>query len=198
MATKANIKIKPVYQWSMPLLLVSSLILVVILSFLVYNNLTVDYYEKYSSLQNEENNLKQQIYEKHSSIKKVPIYLAKMAELDLLESTVNKQFPDDDEIPNMLIQINQMAEQSNVAILNMLPSVEEKLLSESTPNSTDQNKIWSKSFSVMANSSTEGFVKFLYAIAKYPRVLQVSDVKIQRVDDNSINVAMMITIFYVK
>lgn len=198
MATKKSIKIKPIYQWSVSILMLFSLILIIVLSFLIYNNVTVDYYDKLTSLQSEEGNLKQQILEKHSSIKKIPIYLAKTSELDRLESTVNQQFPDDDEIPNMLIQINQMAEQSNVAILNMLPSVEEKILSESTPNSSDQSKIWSKSFTVVTTSSTEGFVKFIYAIAKYQRVLQVSDVKVQRATDDSINAAMIITIFYIK
>jgi hypothetical protein len=98
-----------------------------------------------------------------------------------------------------LIQINEMAEQSDVAISNILPSAGEKYLTESSVNNaTGGVKILTKTFNLTASSSPDDFIEFVYRLAKYPRVIQVRDVKISRVDDSKADISMILTIFYVK
>lgn len=201
MATKLDLKVKmkPIDQWSVRILILVSLLLTIIVSFLVYNNYTVEYNEKLDSLRLEENNLKQQVNDKYGLTKSVSAYQSKLNELSKLESTVNSQFPDSDEIPSVLIQLNEMAEQSDVAISNLLPSSnDEQVLIESSVKLSSDAKILSKNFNITASSNFEDLIEFIYSVAKYPRVMQLKDIKINRVDDNKIDTVMTLTIFYVK
>lgn len=199
MAAKIELKIKPIYLWNIYILLAFALILALGFSFLVYNNYTVEHYEKLNTIRLEEVDLKAKLVEKHALVKSVPLYVEKINELNQLESSVNKEFPDSDEIPNMLIQINQMAEDKDVAISNILPSVGEKYLTDSDVNDASGGvKILTKTFNLTASSAPDDFIDFVYELAKYPRVIQVRDVKINRVDDNKVDISMILTIFYVK
>lgn len=201
MATKLDLKVKmkPIDQWSVRILILVSILLTIIVSFLVYNNYTIEYNEKLDNLRTEENNLKQQVNDKYSLTKSVAAYQSKLNELSKIESTVNSQFPDSDEIPSVLIQLNEMAEQSDVAISNLLPSSnDEQLVVESSVKVSSDTKILYKNFNITASSNFEDLIEFIYSVAKYPRVMQLKDIKINRVDDDKIDTVMTLTIFYVK
>lgn len=200
MASKIELKMKirPIYLWDIKLLLLVAIIFTMMISFLIYNNYTVDYYLQLDNLKIEENTLKQEVKEKYGLTKSVSEYTNQISQLTQIESIVNSRFPDRDEIPSVLIQVNEMAEQSNVAISSLIPNNNDRVFTESSLQLPSDIRIVAKDFNISATSNFNDFVNFIYGIASYPRVMQIRDVRINRIDDNKVSMDMVLTIFYTK
>lgn len=193
-----KMKIRPIYLWDIKLLLLVAIIFTMMISFLIYNNYTVDYYLQLDNLKIEENTLKQEVKEKYGLTKSVSEYTNQISQLTQIESIVNSRFPDRDEIPSVLIQVNEMAEQSNVAISSLIPNNNDRVFTESSLQLPSDIRIVAKDFNISATSNFNDFVNFIYGIASYPRVMQIRDVRINRIDDNKVSMDMVLTIFYTK
>lgn len=193
-----KMKIRPIYLWDIKLLLLVAIIFTMMISFLIYNNYTVDYYLQLDNLKIEENTLKQEVKEKYGLTKSVSEYTNQISQLTQIESIVNSRFPDRDEIPSVLIQVNEMAEQSNVAISSLIPNNNDRVFTESSLQLPSDIRIVAKDFNISATSDFNDFVNFVYGIASYPRVMQIRDVRINRIDDNKVSIDMVLTIFYTK
>lgn len=200
MASKIELKMKirPIYLWDIKLLLLVAIIFTMMTSFLIYNNYTVDYHLQLDNLKIEENTLKQEVKEKYGLTKSVSEYTNRISQLTQIESIVNSRFPDRDEIPSVLIQVNEMAEQSNVAISSLIPNNNDWVFTESSLQLPSDIRIVAKDFNISATSNFNDFVNFVYGIASYPRVMQIRDVRINRIDDNKVSMDMVLTIFYTK
>lgn len=193
-----KMKIRPIYLWDIKLLLFVAMLFTMMVSFLIYNNYTIDYHLQLDNLKIEENTLKQEVKDKYALTKSVSEYTNRISQLTLVESVVNSRFPDRDEIPSVLIQVNEMAEQSNVAISSLIPNNNDRIFTESSLQLPRDIRIIAKDFNISATSSFNDFVKFIYGIASYPRVMQIRDVRINRIDDNKVSIDMVLTIFYTK
>lgn len=200
MAAKIELKMKmkPIYLWDIKLLLLVALLFTMVISFLIYNNYTVDYHLQLDGLKTEEVRLKQEVVDKYSLTKSISEYTKRTEQLAQIESVVNNRFPDKDELPSVLIQVNEMAEQSNVAISSLLPSSNERVFNESGLQLPQNTKIIAKDFNISSTANFNDFVNFVYAVASYPRVMQIRDVRTNRIDDNKISIDMVLTIFYIK
>lgn len=200
MASKIELKMKirPIYLWDIKLLLLVAILFTMMISFLIYNNYTVDYHLQLDNLKIEENTLKQEVKEKYGLTKSVSEYTNRISQLTQIESIVNSRFPDRDEIPSVLIQVNEMAEQSNVAISSLIPNNNDRVFTESSLQLPSDIRIVAKDFNISATSNFNDFVNFIYGIASYPRVMQIRDVRINRIDDNKVSMDMVLTIFYTK
>ncbi|RTL03026.1 MAG: hypothetical protein EKK57_00580 [Proteobacteria bacterium] len=200
MASKIELKMKirPIYLWDIKLLLLVAILFTMMISFLIYNNYTVDYHLQLDNLKIEENTLKQEVKEKYGLTKSVSEYTNRISQLTQIESIVNSRFPDRDEIPSVLIQVNEMAEQSNVAISSLIPNNNDRVFTESSLQLPSDIRIVAKDFNISATSNFNDFVNFVYGIASYPRVMQIRDVRINRIDDNKVSMDMVLTIFYTK
>lgn len=193
-----KMKIRPIYLWDIKLLLLVAILFTMMISFLIYNNYTVDYHLQLDNLKIEENTLKQEVKEKYGLTKSVSEYTNRISQLTQIESIVNSRFPDRDEIPSVLIQVNEMAEQSNVAISSLIPNNNDRVFTESSLQLPSDIRIVAKDFNISATSNFNDFVNFVYGIASYPRVMQIRDVRINRIDDNKVSMDMVLTIFYTK
>ena len=164
-------------------------------AYLIYANFTIKQSQTLAKLAEEEVFLKNELVVNYQLLKSVPLYEAKIPELERLESSVEQQFPSSDELPNLLIQINQLAEDSDVSILSFTP-MNQGNPANATVNTDKDVKISTESFSLNLTANYPDFVKLIYAIAKLPRVIEVDDVKISRLDDKKVSVTLRITIFY--
>ncbi len=193
-----NIDFKSFYLWDIKVLILLATILCSSLSYLLYTNVLDDSLVDLNNLRAEETTLKQSISDQYGILKALPEYDKKSTQLDQIESLVNHQFPDDDEMPEMLVQVNQLAELSNVSVTNLLPNNEEKVYNESGIDLPKDSKIWTKDFTLNGSANASDFVTFIYKLAEFPRVIQVNSVSVDRVDDNKVSFVMSISVFFIK
>ena len=97
--------------------------LMLVLSFLIYKNFTYENKDKLSQLQQDEQTLKDDLVRKVSLLNSIDLYKEKESALNDLSAKVGLQFPTSEELPNVLIQINQVSEDSDFKIKNFTPSL---------------------------------------------------------------------------
>ena len=168
-------KFPPIYQWSFKLVAMLIVFLVLILAYLAYNNFTIKQSEQLQLLKNEEETLKADFLNKSKQIKSVPLYEQKIPALLMLESSVNQQFPATDELPNLIIQINQLAEDVNVSISSFTPINQEDSL-KPTASGVKNVKITYKSFNINLSANYLDFVKLLYSLETILVILRTEEV----------------------
>lgn len=198
MATKINIKTPPLYLWDVRIIIALIMLIASLLSFLLYVNFTVDFKDTLYNAQKEELTLKSELSNKTELAHSADLYIAKDIELDRLESVIMKRFPNGEEIPNIIVNVNQMSEEVGVTISNMVPSTDDKLFLDPNIKIPADIKLWTKKINIVAKGSPKALADFAYAIAKYPPVLQIQDVKMSRIDDDNVDVVITMNVFYVK
>lgn len=176
-------------------------IIVALISFIgcgasINHFLITDSLVKLEKAEKETGVLKSDLNSKIKSINDLPIYVKKNLLMTKLESSINSQFPETDEIPKMIMKINEIAEQNDVKVGSVTPSTTETLLNESGIPTNQQVLI--KSFNVTANSDYLSFLTFMNDISKYARVMQITNIKMSRTDNSTIGISMNINIFYVR
>lgn len=194
MAPAIKLKVKPFYLWKLSAILPIIIVITLALSYLIYNNYTVEQTDKLNQLIKDELTLKEDLKDKYILVKNIPLYQAKIKELSQLEQMVNLQFPSSDAIPDLLIQINQLAENSNVTISSFVPKTQENVAPKGTLLSSVKMK--TKSFNLTATANYIDFTNFIFLLAQFPRVLKVDDVHLNRISENKIGITLLITIFY--
>lgn len=192
---KTKIKLAPFYLWRFRSIVAACLIITVGLTYAVYKGITSKQATNLNQLISEEGVLKTDLITKYQLIKSVPLYEKKLPELDSLESNVLQQFPFSDELPNLLIQINQLAENDHVSIASFSPINPENAAKIDASGVKDV-KISSESFNINLSASYDDLVKFIFEIARVPRVIKIENLKISRIDDTKINATFVLTIFY--
>lgn len=196
MADKKNkVKLTPFYLWRFRSIVAACLIATIGLTYAVYKGFTSKQAKNLSQLISEEGSLKSDLITKYQLIKSVPLYEKKLPELTALESSVLQQFPLSDELPNLLIQINQLAENDHVAIASFSPINPENAAKIDASGVKDV-KISSESFNINLSANYDDLVKFIFEIARVPRVIKIENLKISRIDDTKINATFVLTIFY--
>lgn len=192
---KSKFKLVPFYLWRFRSIVAACLIITVGLTYAVYKGFTSKQATNLDQLISEEGVLKTDLITKYQLIKSVPLYEKKLPELDSLESNVLQQFPLSDELPNLLIQINQLAENDHVAIASFSPINPENAAKIDASGVKDV-KISSESFNINLSANYDDLVRFIFEIARVPRVIKIENLKISRIDDTKINATFVLTIFY--
>lgn len=192
---KANkLEILPLYLWQLKIFIPILLITVLLLTLLIYNNFTINQVQKLAELENMEVGLKETLTKNYAQVKNVPAYKAKLLELRDLESQINSRFPSSDEISALLIQINQVAEDSDVTITNFIPKETKEV--NLIGNVSGKNKIMSETFTIIANSRYLNFLDFVVRIARLSRVIDFQTITISRMDNDSISTNFDIKIYF--
>lgn len=160
MAAAIKLKIKPFYLWKLAVILPIIILITLMLSYAIYNNYTVEQTDNLNQLIKDELTLKDDLKDKYILVKNIQLYQAKIKELAQLEQMVNLQFPSSDAIPDLLIQINQLAENSNVTISSFVPKAQEN----SGPKGVllTSVKMKSKSFNLTATANYIDFTNFIF------------------------------------
>ncbi len=187
MAKKLNIK--PIYQWNMVYILAMLLLVIIVAIYLIYDNFTVDQVDNLQQLQQTEVDLKNDLTTKYGLVKSVDLYKTKLNELNQLESNLDQEFPSSDDLPNLLIQINQLAEDSNIAIISLLPS-------SGDDNKKLNEKITSKNFHLSATGAYPDFCRLILTMAQFQKVFRLSNLTINQAGNDKINISFDITIYY--
>ena len=195
MASVNKLKVKPFYLWGLAIILPIIIVIILLLSYFIYNNYTIEQADKLNQLIQEETTLKEDLKDKYILVKSIPLYKSKIPELNQLEQLVNLQFPSSDAIPDLLIQINQLAENSNVTISSFVPSAQENSIGVKGAL-LNSGKMKTKMFNLTAAASYVDFTKFIFLLAQFPRVLKIDDVRISRIDETKVGITLSITIFY--
>ncbi len=192
---KSKTKLAPFYLWRFRSIVAACLIITVGLTYAVYKGFTSKQAKNLNQLISEEGVLKTDLITKYQLIKSVPLYEKKLPELDSLESNVLQQFPLSDELPNLLIQINQLAENDHVTIASFSPINPENEAKIDASGIKDV-KISSESFNINLSANYDDLVRFIFEIARVPRVIKIENLKISRIDDKKVNATFVLTIFY--
>jgi Tfp pilus assembly protein PilO len=189
-----KLKLKPIYMWQMTTLIIFTIVIMTVLSFTIYKNFTYENKDKLSKLQQDEQSLKDELMNKISLLNSIELYKEKESSLSDLDAKVRQQFPTSEELPNVLIQINQVSEDSDFKIKSFTPKSAASVKENSSAPKSD--KINSKVYALSASGSFDDAIKFFYQIAKIPRVMELSDFQISRIDDIQISINCDVTIFY--
>ncbi|TXI97163.1 MAG: hypothetical protein E6Q32_12415 [Neisseriales bacterium] len=189
-----KLKLKPIYMWRLTTLILFTLILMLVLSFLIYKNFTYENKDKLFQLQQDEQTLKDDLTRKVSLLNSIDLYREKESALNDLYAKVGLQFPTSEELPNVLIQINQVSEDSDFKIKNFTPKSPVAVKEDSSAAKGD--KINSRVYSLSASGTFDDAIKFFYQIAKIPRVMELSNFQMSRVDNAQISISCDVTIFY--
>ena len=189
-----KLKLKPIYMWQMTTLIIFTIVIMTVLSFTIYKNFTYENKDKLSKLQQDEQSLKDELMNKISLLNSIELYKEKESSLSDLDAKVRQQFPTSEELPNVLIQINQVSEDSDFKIKSFTPKSAASVKENSLAPKSD--KINSRVYALSASGSFDDAIKFFYQIAKIPRVMELSDFQISRIDDIQISINCDVTIFY--
>lgn len=189
-----KLKVKPIYMWQITTLILFTLMLMLVLSFLIYKNFTYENKDKLSQLQQDEQTLKDDLVRKVSLLNSIDLYKEKESALNDLSAKVGLQFPTSEELPNVLIQINQVSEDSDFKIKNFTPK--SPAIAKENSSAEKSDKINSRVYSLSASGTFDDAIKFFYQIAKIPRVMELSNFQMSRIDDAQINISCDVTIFY--
>lgn len=189
-----KLKLKPIYMWQITTLILFTLVLMLILSFVIYKNYTYENKDKLFQLQQDEQTLKDDLTRKVSLLNSIDLYRKKESDLNDLYAKVGLQFPTSEELPNVLIQINQVSEDSDFKIKNFTPKSAAIVKEDSSAAKSD--KINSRVYSLSASGTFDDAIKFFYQIAKIPRVMELSNFQMSRIDDAQISISCDVTIFY--
>ncbi len=189
-----KLKLKPIYMWQITTLISFTLVLMLILSFVIYKNYTYENKDKLFQLQQDEQTLKDDLIRKVSLLNSIDLYRKKESDLNDLYAKVGLQFPTSEELPNVLIQINQVSEDSDFKIKNFTPKSAAAVKEDSSAGKSD--KINSRVYSLSASGTFDDAIKFFYQIAKIPRVMELSNFQMSRIDDAQISISCDVTIFY--
>lgn len=181
-------------MWQMTTLIIFTIVIMTVLSFTIYKNFTYENKDKLSKLQQDEQSLKDELMNKISLLNSIELYKEKESSLSDLDAKVRQQFPTSEELPNVLIQINQVSEDSDFKIKSFTPKSAASVKENSSAPKSD--KINSKVYVLSASGSFDDAIKFFYQIAKIPRVMELSDFQISRIDDIQISINCDVTIFY--
>lgn len=181
-------------MWRLTTLILFTLILMLVLSFLIYKNFTYENKDKLFQLQQDEQTLKDDLTRKVSLLNSIDLYREKESALNDLYAKVGLQFPTSEELPNVLIQINQVSEDSDFKIKNFTPKSPVAVKEDSSAAKGD--KINSRVYSLSASGTFDDAIKFFYQIAKIPRVMELSNFQMSRVDNAQISISCDVTIFY--
>jgi Tfp pilus assembly protein PilO len=195
---KDQFDLKQIYLWDIKIVLVCLILITLVLSYVIYLSVTDEYVLDLNNLRNEETSLKQQIQEQYGVVNVLPEYMRRVESLNRIESIVNLQFPDDDEIPQMLVQIHQQGELAGVLINTLLPEAEDNVYNESGINLPKDSQIWTRRFTINGSADVQNMIQFIFRLAEFPRVIQVNSIALDRVDNSTINFVMTISIFFVK
>lgn len=189
-----KLKLKPIYMWQITTLILFTLMLMLVLSFVIYKNFTYENKDKLFQLQQDEQTLKDDLTRKVSLLNSIDLYREKESALNDLYAKVGLQFPTSEELPNVLIQINQVSEDSDFKIKNFTPKSPAAVKEDSSAAKSD--KINSRVYSLSASGTFDDAIKFFYQIAKIPRVMELSNFQMSRIDDAQISISCDVTIFY--
>lgn len=181
-------------MWQITTLILFTLVLMLILSFVIYKNYTYENKDKLFQLQQDEQTLKDDLTRKVSLLNSIDLYRKKESDLNDLYAKVGLQFPTSEELPNVLIQINQVSEDSDFKIKNFTPKSAAIVKEDSSAAKSD--KINSRVYSLSASGTFDDAIKFFYQIAKIPRVMELSNFQMSRIDDAQISISCDVTIFY--
>lgn len=181
-------------MWQITTLILFTLVLMLILSFVIYKNYTYENKDKLFQLQQDEQTLKDDLTRKVSLLNSIDLYRKKESDLNDLYAKVGLQFPTSEELPNVLIQINQVSEDSDFKIKNFTPKSAATVKEDSSAAKSD--KINSRVYSLSASGTFDDAIKFFYQIAKIPRVMELSNFQMSRIDDAQISISCDVTIFY--
>ena len=188
-----QLKITPIYLWRPVILLPLLVFILILVTYLIYNNYTVDQANRLRNLALEEDKLKSELSLKYGQVKSVPLFINKMKDLGQLESQVSQRFPNTEELSLVLIQINQVAEDTNVNITNFSPKNLNKV---ELVGGNKTGNIMTETYNLNLNANYIDFVNFIFQLSKLARLTEVTNVNMARVDDNKINVNLDIKIFY--
>ena len=181
-------------MWQITTLILFTLVLMLVLSFVIYKNFTYENKDKLFKLQQDEQSLKDDLIHKVSLLNSIDLYKEKEPSLNDLYAKVGLQFPTSEELPNVLIQINQVSEDSDFKIKNFTPKSAAPAKENSSAAKSD--KINSRVYSLSASGTFDDAIKFFYQIAKIPRVMELSNFQMTRIDDAQISISCDVTIFY--
>ncbi len=188
-----QIKITPIYLWRPVILLPLLVFILILVTYLIYNNYTVDQANRLRNLVLEEDKLKSELSLKYGQVKSVPLFINKMKDLRQLESQVSQRFPNSEELSLVLIQINQVAEDTNVNITSFSPKNLNKV---ELVGGNKTGNIMTETYNLNLSANYIDFVNFIFQLSKLARLTEVTNVNMARVDDNKINVNLDIKIFY--
>lgn len=200
------------------LLPVSGIILFLIWA-CIYYTYPLELRTKLERSRQEELSLYQELGHKYALKKSLPLYLTQLQNLIRLESQISSRFPSSDELPGILILINQLAVDSRVTIISLTPTAQtfspqqiffDHLISLPSESGLvtdykqqvveDQSKFGGKIRSQVLRLSLSAdyldFVKFVYKIAQAPRVMEITNLQLLGHGQSKINVTCDIMIFY--
>lgn len=179
-------KIKSIYLWDIRGLLLLTILFSGIFSYVLY----VGYIEIYNARlrieYDHEITLKQEIINNFAIVKSLSLYESKMLELEELDQSLNEKLFYGDEVSSVIILINEVAGHSGLSITSINPEINSDKL---------KNNIESKHINVILEGDSASLNEFIYELVKLKKVMQISEMKINRIDDNKLDIHLILTIF---
>jgi Tfp pilus assembly protein PilO len=220
-----KLNIKPLYLWRLPFLFLGLFLAMLVLSYAIYKSYTYENRDKLIKLKKEELTLKTDLERKYNLYANLAQYKAKESNLLSLEQQIKQILPISDELPNIIIRINQVAQDSNIVINSFTPKNPAKEATNAgglaavpppakanssasvaiatttknanaNPSDSESDKTSYKLYGLSATGSFADFLIFIYNIAKIPRVMEITNLQLARVTNDKISISCDIKIFY--
>ncbi len=176
------------------------------LTYLLYNNYTIEQQHKYTDLKYKEVSLRKQISEKFIGFRSLSLYESAMLDLVYLESAIDEYLPHSDQLPKVLVVINQMAIDTHVLIISFIPEVappempKQQVKPRMSANREDiaqkNGKIMSLLYHMQLRASYPDFVKFVYKVAQLRQVVVLTNIHMQKAEADSLRIACDLVVFY--
>ncbi|MDD3265979.1 MAG: type 4a pilus biogenesis protein PilO [Burkholderiales bacterium] len=155
----------------------------------MYKSYLSEYLIKLEVEQTEEINLKEDIVKSSIIIKSIPSFTSKLVELDILDKSLDEKLFASGEISLIMILFSGLVEDSGLNIVSIQPDSDGNVL---------KNNIWSKQINISLQGNAKSLSYFISELVTGQKIMQVSEMKVARVNDDLLDIHMVISIFYLR
>lgn len=182
-------KLSKIYLLDTKILGFFTLLFIVLFSYVLYKSYLSEYLIKLEVEQTEEINLKEDIVKSSIIIKSIPSFTSKLVELDILDKSLDEKLFASGEISLIMILFSGLVEDSGLNIVSIQPDSDGNVL---------KNNIWSKQINISLQGNAKSLSYFISELVTGQKIMQVSEMKVARVNDDLLDIHMVISIFYLR
>lgn len=178
-----------VHLWNAKVLLFITISLSIISSYIIYRTYLFEYVVNLEIQRIEEDRLRVDINKSSIIVKNIPLFTAKLMELDKLDQLLNDKLFYSDDTPSMIILLSETIEASGLNIVSINPDSEDVFI---------KNNIWTKEFHILLQGDPKSLGDFIYELARLKKIIQINEMKVVRISESTLDINMIVSTFYLR
>lgn len=186
-------RISLIYKLNLNILILLMLVISIFFGGIIYINYTRLVEEELFLLQSEELSLKQSIAKKYEFKKSVGLFINQYPTLLQLEKQIDIRFNQDNS--STISLIHNLVQSSGLVINNIVSDLQ---INEYNQSNSHKIEIITKQLNLQLVGSYSELNDFMVKLSILKQLIQIKELKINRVDDDKLDISIVIIAFYLK